>query len=408
MKKSLFRASASGIVSARAGLIALLLAATLTACGGGSSSTSPSAATDASSQIANDESGANAPVDPASSTNPASAPEPASAQEAASEVVPPAKKEPTITAAFFSLDSPSKNWSAAAWNTTINDAKKAGFTSITLISSVTRNKDGTTSAYYPSTVPGTMTGASKDVLSTLMPILKKYDMHIRFGLFLDVIEGNQWYSSCTPAADDAKLTKAIADDLWRQYQDYAQLIDGWYLSNEVNTNCMYGNRRVTLGNYYGDVVNYLHTHNNNMSVMISPYFNVNTAAKPEDWTSFWAYIFSAAPIDIIALQDGAGDNSKNPDYQSQLDGLTTWFAATRAGILKSSHPTTELWDNLDLYNTYTGGGAIALDQLTKNAAATKGIVSRYTNFGWFSRFASWSTGTDRLIAPFETWNFAGQ
>jgi hypothetical protein len=271
-----------------------------------------------------------------------------------------------------------------------------------------RNKDGTTTAYYSSTVPGAATGDSKDVLGTLMPILEKYGMHIRLGLFLDLIEGNQWYSACSPAADDATLTKAIADDIWRQYGAYARIIDGWYLSNEVNTNCDSGNRRITLANYYRDIVGYLHTHDNNMSVMISPYFNVNTGENPANWTSFWTYILNAAPIDIIALQDGAGDNPTEPSYIAQLKGLTTWFAATKTAIMQSSHPTTELWDNLDLYNTYTGGGAITLDQLTLNVAATKDSVSQYTNFGWFSRFARWSVGDARLSAPFAQWNLLGQ
>jgi hypothetical protein len=291
------------------------------------------------------------------------------------------------------------------WDAVIADAKRSGFTSITFQYAVQRNPDGTMISYYSSTIPGTATGGYYDVLGTLLPILKKYDMHIRIGLFLDA---DQWYKHSAPANDDAELTKKIVNDLWNRYWNYYQIIDGWYLPGEVNTNFAYGNNRVALANYYSDVVGYLHTHANNLSVMVSPYFNVYAGQSPANWASLWTYVLNAAPIDILALQDGTGDSTWSKD-QAQMDSdLSDWFAATKTAIQQSSHPTTQLWDNLDLYKGTDGGGAINLDNLTLNVAATKSSVSRYTSFGWFSCFSPAHWGTPALDAAFAQWNLAGQ
>jgi hypothetical protein len=308
---------------------------------------------------------------------------------------------PVIKSAFFDAGA-YINWTPAVWDATISDAKNAGFTSITLLHAVKRNSDGTMTSYYSSTVPGTATGGSYDVLGTLMPILKKYGMHIRIGLFLDA---DQWYHNSAPAADDASLTKQIADNIWGRYWNYYQIMDGWYLPGEANTNFAYGNNRVALANYYSDVVGWLHTHANNLDVMVSPYFNVNAGQSSANWASLWTYVLNAAPIDIIALQDGTGD-STGPQNQLQLDALPTWYAATKTAIEQSSHPSTQLWDNLDLYSNT--GAAISLAALTSNVAATRNSVSQYTNFGWFSRFSPWGTGTSALNTPFAQWNLAGQ
>jgi hypothetical protein len=434
MKNSLLHSISTNTGSVRnksCWLAMFLLALTLTACGGGSSSTSPSDGSTASNETASIDTGASSPAEPAvspepaSSAQPASSVEPASSADTASEavpasspdpassVVPPAKRVPIVTSAllYVAPESSAVNWSPAAWDATITTAKQSGFTSITLPAAVRRLEDGTTVAYYPSTVPGTTTGGYKDILGTLMPILRKHGMHIRIGLFLDLVRGNKWYIECTPAADDPGLTKAIANDIWRQYGSYSELIDGWYLSNEVSSYCSVDGNRVALANYYRDLTSYLHTHHDNMSVMISPYFNVGDmhhGQTPATWTALWTYILNAAPIDIIALQDGAGDKyAPDFDYQAQVDALPVWFAATKTAILQSSHPTTQLWDNLDLYDMYTAG-AMSLDRLTQHVAATQNSVSQYTNFGWFSQFAPWVMSNTSRSAPFAHWNLAGQ
>nr|WP_277182838.1 DUF4434 domain-containing protein [Caballeronia sp. BR00000012568055] len=183
------------------------------------------------------------------------------------------------------------------------------------------------------------------------------------------------------------------------------------MSNEVSSYCSVDGNRVALANYYRDLTGYLHTHHNNMSVMISPYFNVGDmhhGQTPATWTALWTYILNAAPIDIIALQDGAGDKyAPDFDYQAQVDALPVWFAATKTAILQSSHPTTQLWDNLDFYDMYTAG-AMSLDRLTQHVAATQNSVSQYTNFGWFSQFAPWVMSNTSRSAPFAQWNLAGQ
>jgi hypothetical protein len=311
---------------------------------------------------------------------------------------------PVVKEAIFGPDR-YVNRTSEVWDAVIADAKNAGFTSITMTAAVRRNPDGTMTSYYSSTIPGTATGGSYDILGILLPILKKYNMHIRIGLFLDP---DQWYHNSAPAADDAELTKKIVNDLWNRYWNYYQIIDGWYLPGEVNTNFAYGNNRVALANYYSDVVGYLHTHANNLSVMISPYFNVNAGQSPANWTSLWTYVLNAAPIDIIALQDGTGDSTWSLN-QTQMDAdLSTWFNATKTAIVQSSHPTTQLWDNLDLYKATDGGGAIDLDNLTLNIAATQASVSRYTSFGWFSCFSPADWGTAARRESFAQWNVGAQ
>jgi hypothetical protein len=296
---------------------------------------------------------------------------------------------------------------AADWDAIIAEAKESGFTSITFAYTVKRNSNGTMNSYFSSTVPGTASGGSNDILGTLLPILKKYDMHIRLGLFSDA----QWSDRLAPAKDDADLTKKIVVDLWNRYWNYYPIIDGWYLPGEVNTNFAYGDKRVALAEYYRDISEYVHTRANNMSVMISPRFDANAGLSPANWTAFWTDVLNTAPIDIIALQDSISDStwSQNPQAQAQMDAdLITWFAATKTAIMQSSRPGTQLWDDINLYKA-TGSGTYAnLNTLMRNVGATRNSVSRYTSFGWFSAFSPWTTGTSTLNRQFAQWNLAGQ
>ncbi|MFE6233599.1 DUF4434 domain-containing protein [Cellulosimicrobium sp. NPDC057862] len=303
------------------------------------------------------------------------------------------------------------SWDAVRWDRELTSMRSAGLTTVVLQASV-ELRDGKTMAYYPSDLPGVRratpeSGAPSDVVGTLLASAKTHGMTVWLGLYRDARPERFAPTStiATTLAQDASITRAVAAELRHAYSTYRSTIMGWYLPAEINTNYTDEPARSAIRGYYRDVVAHLRAPSHRYPVMVSPYFNAGAGVTPGVWRAFWAQTLTAAPLDVLALQDGAGDIPGVPRGRAELDAtLTTWFAATRAAIT-DARARTALWSNLNLYE-FTGAAATVGD-VASNARAVRPHVTGYTSFSFTSNYSPWTLGTDRYATVFGTWNTTG-
>lgn len=303
------------------------------------------------------------------------------------------------------------SWSSTRWDQEFTLLKGAHITNLVLQQSVGQSTP-TATAYYPSAIPQThgavtASGGSPDVLTQVLSRARTAGMKVWIGLYSDTRSVRFSPNSTLGQIllDDAALSKKIAAEISAKYGQYGSTIAGWYLPAEINTNYFFQPALGQISAYFKDVVTYLHSGSVNRPVMISPFFHDNAGVSASQFTQQWTKILSAAPIDIVALQDGVGDVPGSPPVRSVVDTrLKTWFGAMRSAIT-ASHQRTKLWDNVDLYS-FTGGPALIGD-IANNAAATSSIVDGYTSFSFTNQISSWTLGTDSYYVPFVTWNVGG-
>ncbi|MFK3671441.1 DUF4434 domain-containing protein [Leifsonia aquatica] len=155
-----------------------------------------------------------------------------------------------------------------------------------------------------------------------------------------------WTKHATSAAWlDEEATKAIAlaDDLHAQHGSHASFA-GWYLVFEVDN--WYFTKTTSwdnLASFYSKVAEHLHALTPGKPVIIAPFFNPRGGQTTSEWTTMWSYILSRAPIDVIAVQNGAGAG-RTPEMIADL------FAATKAAI-DTGRPETELWSDSELFTS---------------------------------------------------------
>jgi hypothetical protein len=278
-------------------------------------------------------------------------------------------------------------WSDSKWDHQFADAAAAGLRTITLQDTVVRT-NGSTAA------------VSSDVVTKTLQHARAHGMHVRLGLFRD---DAQWFGASSPARDDATITERTADELWRRYGSYADVISGWYLPGEVNTNFATPARATALASYYRAVVGYLHTHDGRRPIDVAPYWNPDAGSTPAAWGTMWTTALRAAPIDRIELQDGAGDRTLSitapATYRAQV---ASWYATTRSAIVRAGR-ATQLWTNVDLYRPGTGAPA-PISEISRNVGDAEPYVSGATSFSWFNQVASWTLGTNAYQEPFAAWN----
>ncbi len=302
-------------------------------------------------------------------------------------------------------------WGTARWDQELDDLTEAGITSVVLQASADRV--GTTArTYFPSTVPGTVQatradGTPVDVVGTLLARAAAHGVQVWLGLYRDE-RAERFAPTATIAttlAQDQALTEALAGDLWGRYWNHHATITGWYLPAEVNTNYTAEPARSAITAYFAALTSHLHATGNQYPVLTSPYFNPGAGVTPATWQAFWQQVLVAAPLDVVAQQDGSGDIPGAPRARSELDAtLAAWFGAVRAAITASGRPTA-LWVNLDLYE-FTGGSAVVRD-IAANHQAVAALVDGATSFSFTSQVAPWTLGTDAYFAPFTLWNTTG-
>ena len=321
-----------------------------------------------------------------------------------------AESHPTVPSSFISAKL-TVGWDSTRWGYEFRDLKAAGISELVLDGAVFATGDRPT-AYYPSGVPGVdrasgPAGAPADVITPLLSGARSAGMHVWLGTY---IPDSGWYAPNDATVDEmttsnAAITAAVLKDLDAKYSAYSDVVSGWYLGSEVSASYAWSwNAGTALTDYYRSLAATAKAARTATRTMIAPYFNIASLPPHSSlWTSMWTRILSAAPIDVLALQDGTGDTGIRLPPETVRDQLLEKFGDTRAAITASG-AKTELWADLDLYDTE---GLKSIADVAAVTAILSGTVSRFTSWSFSQLYSPWTLGTDMYAAPFGSWNNTG-
>ncbi|NUU08110.1 DUF4434 domain-containing protein [Leifsonia sp. C5G2] len=305
------------------------------------------------------------------------------------------------------------DWDATRWSQEFRDLTAAGISTVVLNGAVARDT-AAARAYYPTALPGVQQATSKgrspvDAVTPLLTGARASGLTVWLGTYLP---DSSWFSpddatvSATTTAN-AAMTEAVIQDLDTRYGEFRDVIEGWYLGSEVNSNYAWSwNAGEALTSYYARLTAAAATASTAQKTMASPYYNVAALPNASLWTSMWTRILSAAPVTVLALQDGAGDCADGVcgpfrDAETQAQQLTTKFAATAAAV-KAAGDRTALWSNADLYDGL--GRSKPIPDLARDVETVRPYVSGYTSWSYTNQYSPWTLGTDVFHTPFAEWN----
>jgi hypothetical protein len=300
------------------------------------------------------------------------------------------------------------DWTAAQWDSELKNMTAVNMRELVLQWSLQVDDNR---AFYPSSIPGYAQAVSQgglpvDVVGNTLANAKAHGMRVWLGLQID----QAWFTNNNDPNYlnlQAPLAERVADELWARYGSFATTIKGWYLPFEVtNYDFTTPSSQSNLQNFFQQVVTYLHNHDGDLPVMTAPFYSDGTGLSPSGWTSLWTGVLKAAPFDVIALQDGVGDNHVDVSTPAATAGrLRAWFSATRAAIT-AAQSRTALWDDADMYGI--DGWPISTRQLVDDMNAVAPYVSRIVGFSFSSQFSPLHWGGNTLFYdPYKTYVTTG-
>ena len=119
-------------------------------------------------------------------------------------------------------------------------------------------------------------------------------------------------------------------------------------------------------------------------LMVAPFFNetVCTYQKPQEYAEMWGRILKAAPIDVIALQDGIGE------HHCTAATINLGLEPLKTAIHKAN-PATQLWSDLETFELSKDGMRCpaCFERVQKQLESEGKFVDRFTSFS-FNHFNS--------------------
>lgn len=238
-------------------------------------------------------------------------------------------------------------------------------------------------ACYPTVLPGLSQIASLDLVEISLQEAKKAGMLVWLGLncnddwFTHYANNEKWL------ANEASLGQQIMQELWRQYGgSYGDVIAGFYLPLEVdNVHFRDEDKRKRLARAYRLLADEAHD-KAAKPVMIAPFFNEHLGQDPRQYADMWGNILKAAPVDVIALQDGVGC-----DHASTAT-IGQWLAALQ-GKIKEVRPQTQLWSDVETFTPELE--AAPIERVIGQMKAESKYVQAFTSFS-FNHYDSPNNG----------------
>ncbi|MBT2484646.1 MULTISPECIES: DUF4434 domain-containing protein [unclassified Microbacterium] len=311
-------------------------------------------------------------------------------------------------------------WTPSMWAQQLDDLDAAGIDEVILNYAV-KKTDAGLQAYYPSSVPGTKpvphAKGSESVVDELLEGARARGMKVWLGTYLP---DQDWFDEPVVADDipaNGVITTQVLEDLDKRYAGYSDVVEGWYLSTEVFSSYSWvWDAHVALVDYYKGLTDVASTAATATRTMVSPFFNIREDSDRKQlridlWTSMWTRILDAAPLDVIALQDGTGDCWQNEcgpwagNPSAIKSALMTKYTATQAAI-DAAGRDTELWANMDLYDSY--GYSQPIGDIQDFHTALTPLVSHFTSWSFSRQYAPWTLGVDSFSKPFGIWNQGGE
>jgi hypothetical protein len=254
---------------------------------------------------------------------------------------------------------------------------------------------------YPTSVPGFTQSNSVDSVARCLAAAKQYGFQVWLGLNYNSDWWTNYADNLTWLQNEFTISNELAQDLWNKYgATYGSVIAGFYLVPEVdNLDFQTTTEQNNMKSVYSSTVSYIHT-NTGKLVMTAPFYNSAVGQTASQYASMWVGFLQAAPIDVIAMQDGVGVGDVT------VANVGSWFSAFQSAFTTAGL-TTQLWSDLETFNSdYTPASTA---RIISQINAESPYVSKFTSFsfdayqspqqGFTSQYNSYLAFVDDLTAP---------
>ena len=263
-----------------------------------------------------------------------------------------------------------EGWTAEQWDAEFRLLREACIFEVVLQWTA---DSGANTAIYPSSILAAGPTDGHDALGLALSAGERAGIDVYVGLQVNEQWWRTYASDRTWLAAEAELAQRLIDELWTTYGE-ARSFAGWYVPFEVdNWHFEEPDSWDGMASFYAAVGKHAKRVAPNLPVVISPFFNPAGGLSASGWAEMWAKILPAAPIDVIALQDGVGAG------HASAEQLAPWFAATAAAI-KTSGADTELWATTETFTPEFN--PMDIDAMIQDMIAVQPYVTRYWSFSY--------------------------
>ena len=225
---------------------------------------------------------------------------------------------------------------------------------------------------YPSGVAGYTQNTKHDVVKRALDAADASGAQVYLGLQINDDWWTKYITDKPWLENEAKVANALAGDLWKRYGQHGSLT-GWYLAFEVDNVASTPAEWTNLVGFYRTVGNHLHKLTPGKPIVISPFFNPKADLSPSQWETMWEYVLKRSPIDVLALQDGAGAAHVTKTQ------LPEWFGAVRNAI-ENSRPSMQFWADTETFISDYEPRPIR--SIVNDMCAVEPYVSSYLSFSF--------------------------
>jgi Domain of unknown function (DUF4434)/F5/8 type C domain len=232
---------------------------------------------------------------------------------------------------------------------------------------------------YPSGLAGFTQNTQHDLVDQVLRAADAEGMKVWLGTGFN----DDWWSNVTYDRawflGEIATDKRLMDDLWARYRHHRSL-SGWYITQEPwNVDEPDAGKRAELAANLRDGLADLTTHAHQATRLpteIAPFF-YPSGGDPDigHWKALWSTVLSAAPIDIIVLQDGVGAG------HTTIDQLPAWFAATRE-VIQAVRPATKLWVETETLSIADGWKPMGVNLFIADMLAVRPYVDGFLAFSF--------------------------
>jgi hypothetical protein len=277
---------------------------------------------------------------------------------------------PATMAGTFLPPSWASSWSLSRFAQDIDSMNGVGINTVILQDSIDLDAKV---AYFPNPPAGYPSGPN-----VAGDVIQEAAIH-HTKVVLGLANSNTWATNAGNQAwlaNDLRTDESLADDL---YASYHGSFAGWYIPNEVDDYLLATPSEVTPTTwFFNSLAGYLHTHDGDLTVMASPFFQ-NTWQTASQFADGVRHMF--ADVDIVNLQDGAGEGRSAP-------AVTSLFGAVAAAL---SGSRIQLWDDPDMY--LMGVGPMPPGHLQSDLQATCSLARQWTGFAYSTQMDPVGVGT---------------
>jgi hypothetical protein len=220
-----------------------------------------------------------------------------------------------------------ETWGADRWHPLLDRMTAVGLSTVVIQRLRSEADDGAIHDFI---------AEAPDATDVILAYADNHGMDVYVGLMTHRLNGDPRSSQDAYLAAAAKDNNAVASRAWPRYGKHKSF-RGWYIPLEPWM-AVYNDHE--LGGWHAflsSVARHCRTLSGPRSVAFSPFIDEN-AAPPDSVAKIYKKMLEGTGVDVLALQDGAGERCKGPA------DVGPWYVALTAALAGSG---TQVWANVE-------------------------------------------------------------